>query len=249
MNDFDNLIADQAAKKMMGIAERLKFLETIGVSLNNVEAVTDPTVSDGILKGYSKDSFWHNTADGTVFVCTDPAEGAAAWSQISYPDFTSDAQSNPDKPLKSDSDGKVILSSASIGVVQHNVESILTYSITSNNMVQIKTNIDVDSGIIFFFKLQGYNLDVSGSLIDSIGGGYAIVGTGTIIRDVVIDRSPSFSMLFYESSDDFVCIEGTSSSANLLHSQISIDAQARIVNTDNQFQVEVTEYTKSSTRY
>lgn len=249
MNEFDILIADQAAKKMMGIAERLKFLETIGVSLNNVEAITDPAVSDDILKGYSRDSFWHNTSNGAVFICTDPTEGAAAWNQISYPDFTSDAQSNPDKPLKSDSDGKFLVNSASIGVVQHNVESILTYSATSNNMVQIKTNIDVDSGIIFFFKLQGYNLDVSGSLIDSIGGGYAFAPTGAIIRDVVDDRSSGFSMLFYESSDDFVCIEGTSSSADLLHSQISIDAQARIVNTTNQFQVEVTEYTKSSIRY
>lgn len=120
MNEFDILIADQAAKKMMGIAERLKFLETIGIALNNVDAVTDPTISDDTLKGYSRESFWQNTLTGDVFICSDPTEGASVWKKFSFngdalDSATSDGDLNPEVLLKTDSSGDLRVSNISLG--------------------------------------------------------------------------------------------------------------------------------------
>lgn len=45
-------------------------------------AAADPVVGDDTADGYVRGSVWINTADGGIFVCTDPAAGAAVWEEL-----------------------------------------------------------------------------------------------------------------------------------------------------------------------
>jgi len=51
-------------------------------ALNNLTAITDPTITDDLNAGYSKFSFWINTLLNTVFINTNPAAGASIWKDI-----------------------------------------------------------------------------------------------------------------------------------------------------------------------
>jgi hypothetical protein len=54
---------------------------TPGRRRNNFTAVVDPAVTDDIGDGYEVGSTWVNTADDTVYVCTDSTAGAAVWKR------------------------------------------------------------------------------------------------------------------------------------------------------------------------
>ena len=53
------------------------------LGLNNLEATTNPTVTDDIDLGYDVGSKWINTASGAIFVCVDSTDGAAVWQEVS----------------------------------------------------------------------------------------------------------------------------------------------------------------------
>ena len=46
------------------------------------ETTSDPTVDDDITLGYVANSIWINTTTMNVFICCDPADGAAVWASI-----------------------------------------------------------------------------------------------------------------------------------------------------------------------
>ena len=49
--------------------------------INNLVAVTDPTVNDDSADGYTTSSIWFNTVSDTFWACTDATVGAAVWQQ------------------------------------------------------------------------------------------------------------------------------------------------------------------------
>ncbi len=49
---------------------------------NNVAAAADPGVTNDIDEGYSVGSHWTNETDDGVFICTNNADGAAVWLEI-----------------------------------------------------------------------------------------------------------------------------------------------------------------------
>jgi hypothetical protein len=55
--------------------------------INNLGAAVDPAVTDDSTAGYLEESLWINTtaAPARVFVCIDPAEGAAVWAELTNP--------------------------------------------------------------------------------------------------------------------------------------------------------------------
>lgn len=52
------------------------------IPLSNRTATTDPTVNDDTADGYSEGSLWVNTSTNTIFLCADPAAGAAVWQSL-----------------------------------------------------------------------------------------------------------------------------------------------------------------------
>jgi len=52
------------------------------LGLNNLEATTNPAVTDDIDLGYEVGSKWINTASGAIFECVDNTDGAAVWKEI-----------------------------------------------------------------------------------------------------------------------------------------------------------------------
>lgn len=48
----------------------------------NRTATTDPTVNNDVDEGYSEGSLWVNTTSDEVFICGDPADGAAVWVSL-----------------------------------------------------------------------------------------------------------------------------------------------------------------------
>ena len=48
----------------------------------NYGATADPTVNDDTTDGYVHGSLWINTSGNKVFVCANPADGAAAWNDL-----------------------------------------------------------------------------------------------------------------------------------------------------------------------
>ena len=44
---------------------------------------TDPSVDDGVLRGYQPLSLWANTTTGEFFICESNAAGAAVWVELS----------------------------------------------------------------------------------------------------------------------------------------------------------------------
>ena len=52
------------------------------LGLNNLEATTNPTVTDDVDLGYEVGSTWVNTASGAIFKCVDSTDGAAVWAEI-----------------------------------------------------------------------------------------------------------------------------------------------------------------------
>lgn len=51
--------------------------------LDNLNATTDPTVTDDSSAGYVAGSRWRNTTTQEWFICSDPATGAAVWDDLS----------------------------------------------------------------------------------------------------------------------------------------------------------------------
>lgn len=51
---------------------------------NNTEAAADPGVTNDIDEGYSINSMWTNETDDGVFICTNNADGAAVWKEITF---------------------------------------------------------------------------------------------------------------------------------------------------------------------
>jgi len=49
---------------------------------SNWEATTDPGVDDDHSFGYVVGSWWLNTTDGGLWICSDNSDGAAAWSEL-----------------------------------------------------------------------------------------------------------------------------------------------------------------------
>ena len=51
---------------------------------SNRSATTDPGVDDDSSDGYVVGSYWVNTSNNNVFVCTDASDGAAVWTDVSF---------------------------------------------------------------------------------------------------------------------------------------------------------------------
>ncbi len=51
---------------------------------NNVAAAADPGVTNDIDEGYAVGSMWTNETDDGVFICTNNADGAAVWKEITF---------------------------------------------------------------------------------------------------------------------------------------------------------------------
>lgn len=49
---------------------------------NNISATTNPGVDDDSSAGYREMSIWINTSGPSVWICCDPSDGEAFWTQI-----------------------------------------------------------------------------------------------------------------------------------------------------------------------
>ena len=58
--------------------------ETYTAVKTNLAASSDPTSGDDSGDGYARLSFWYNTSNLKLFVCIDPALGAAVWKEFSF---------------------------------------------------------------------------------------------------------------------------------------------------------------------
>jgi hypothetical protein len=56
------------------------------ISLKNNDTNVDPTVNNDETQDYNVFSFWHNSTNSSVFVCTDASTGAAVWKSTTLPD-------------------------------------------------------------------------------------------------------------------------------------------------------------------
>jgi hypothetical protein len=50
--------------------------------IENYGAAVDPTVNEDAASGYVRGSLWINTTGNKVFVCSNPADGAAVWKDL-----------------------------------------------------------------------------------------------------------------------------------------------------------------------
>jgi hypothetical protein len=64
-----------------GRVHRRNASNTAWEIVENYRATADPAVSDDATAGYVRGAQWINTAAGRVFVCVNPAAGAAQWRQ------------------------------------------------------------------------------------------------------------------------------------------------------------------------
>lgn len=75
---------EQAIKDLVKEVERLKKefergSKSEAVAKNNFAATTAPGVNDDINAGYARGSFWINTSTNDIYMCANPAAGAAVW--------------------------------------------------------------------------------------------------------------------------------------------------------------------------
>lgn len=62
------------------IVESLSIEELI--EIDNLEAVTNPTINDDVEDGYFSGSRWVNTDTNNIYICIDNSIGAAVWSNM-----------------------------------------------------------------------------------------------------------------------------------------------------------------------
>lgn len=68
----------------------------------NFTATTDPTISSDASLGYRNGSVWLNTSTGVLWVCYNPAVGAAVWGKISITNIDVGAHASRHLPSGSD---------------------------------------------------------------------------------------------------------------------------------------------------
>jgi len=77
---------------------------------------TNPTVDDGVLRGFQPLSLWENSVDDSVFICVDPTAAAAVWIPVGALPTKEDLAWTPSATSGNDQDSGVRLSQKPAGL-------------------------------------------------------------------------------------------------------------------------------------
>jgi len=75
--------AEGSRQRTLTLATLRAFYQGVGAGIGVIQAAGNPSTAADETQGYRPGSLWYVTGTGTLFVCTDAAEGAAVWAELS----------------------------------------------------------------------------------------------------------------------------------------------------------------------